>query len=85
MIYDSLKYACSLILWDRLVLININLPLEFLETILLAGGETMILWWIISLYVEGLHVAWTRADLVYRSLFRAYYQKHENWDLDNTF
>lgn len=71
MLYDSLKYTCNVMLWDRLVLININLPLEFLETIFLAGEETRHLQWIISLQVEGWHVAWIRVNLVYWSLFRA--------------
>lgn len=75
MIYDSLKNACNVILWDRLVPTNKNLPLEFLETISLVRGEMVQLWWIVSLYVEGLHVTWIRVDLVYWSNDQL---KHEN-------
>lgn len=75
---DSLKCACDLVLWDRLVLTNMYLPLEFLKTILLAGRETMLLWWTISQYVPS-----ARVDLVYGSLFIACNLKLENQDLNN--
>lgn len=59
------------------------LPLEFLKTILLAGRETMLLWWIISQYVAGSRVPSARVDLVYGSLFIACNLKLKNQDLNN--